>query len=412
MSKKSIDVFIDSTDLLRFNIEPFLFGVLFSRIKKVDDDFFCGYTSFKVSKALIQYDFVELAEELVELYNVKSGYRNWIIHRVNKNRLKTDQEIALELRFYIRNNERMSLETFNNLVYKKLMKSDWIYESGLNDSKKSFVRGFAETRGSIDLSAKFIAQDYYYENEMELKRILIFANQIEIPTQYLNFNPRETQPNSKEKNTQFRINLFWYTYHIGFINRYKSEIFSNAYSQNISDTYSKDNVIYSLVPIPPMTDKVTFNKMLNFYNNNIFKRKLEESDINLLRNSLGFNKDSTTMPNRKQSIRIIFDNLEENKCACCGTTTTYTKPDGRQYFEIHHVISVHNEERYDNLGNLVKLCPNCHNSLKRSRAEKSTQIENIKKILLNKPEVFVYTSEALDEQNIEILSDKIWRLLG
>ena len=36
------------------------------------------------------------------------------------------------------------------------------------------MRGYMETRGSIDLSGNYIAQDYFYNNQMELKRIQIF----------------------------------------------------------------------------------------------------------------------------------------------------------------------------------------------------------------------------------------------
>ena len=41
---------IKASDLLRFDMSPFLLGVLFSRVKVVDEKYFCGYTSFKISK--------------------------------------------------------------------------------------------------------------------------------------------------------------------------------------------------------------------------------------------------------------------------------------------------------------------------------------------------------------------------
>lgn len=412
MNKLTISSSIKVSDILRFEITPFLFGVLFSRIKIIDESFFMGYTFFKVSKALIQYDFEKCANDLVKSYDKASGYKNWTIHYINTKPVKKDQETAVELRFYIENDQNLSLQTFNNAIYKKLMKCEWLYESDLNDHKKSFVRGFTETRGSIDITAKFIAQDYYYDNEIELNRIFVFSNHIGIPVQYLNFNPRETQPNSKEKNTQFRINIFWYAYYIGFINNYKADIFSNAYSRDIDDTYSKDNVIYSLVPIPPMTDNITFSKMLNFFSKKVFKKSLNDSEIEILRKELGFDKGAIGKSSRSQSLKVIFDNMEEDKCASCGATNTHTKTTGRQYFEIHHMISVHNEQKYDNLGNLVKLCPNCHTILKKGRASKNEQIETIKRILINKHEVYNYISDALGDDNIDKISNRIYELLG
>lgn len=407
-----------ASDLLKYEIKPFLFGALFSRItiekdKNHDEYFyFIGYTSFKVSKALLKYDFVKCANELVEKYNNESGNDNWIIHKVNPN--AKEQQTAVELRFYIKNNLNLNLATFNNLVYKKLMQCDWLYESGLNENKKAFVRGYMETRGSVDIGRQYITQDYYYNNRTELKRVLVFADHIGIPIAYLNFNPREMQPNSKEKATQFRINIFWYAKEIGFINKYKAQIFANAYASKVAEMISLNDITYSTVFVPKISDEVTFNKMLNFYSNNIFDKKLNSSQIDCLRKEAGFNnrQSDTNKPIRNQSLVAIFDDCEDDKCALCSTAKTYTKPNGRQGFEIHHMIPFHKGKEYDHIGNFVKLCSNCHDSLKKGRASKEQQINNIISILHKKPEVFDYTSAALKENEITILANRIWEMLG
>jgi len=407
---------INATDLLRFNnTKPFLFGALFSRAKIVQeagDEYFCCYTVFKVSKALLQYDFVRCANELAQKYNKDSGYDNWMVYCVNPD--AKEQQVAVELRFHIKNDGRMDLVTFNNLVYKKLMKCDWLHEEGLNENKKSFVRGYMETRGSIDLTRVLIAQDYYYNNLMELTRILLFPYNIGIPSSYLNFNPREMQPNSKEKATQFRMNLFWYAQEIGFSNKYKADVFASAYSSQIIDSYCKNGIVYFIMPEQRINDDIAFIKMLNYFSKNIYGQELNEARIRALRNQLGFNNRSedNTKPKRNRTLTEIFDDISEDKCALCGTTETFTKGNGRQGFQIHHFISSHNGHEFDNVANFVKLCDTCHGSLKKSRAIKSEQVEAIITMLHQNSQLYDYVSTVLGISNINKLAEAVFGMLG
>ena len=50
---------------------------------------------------------------------------------MNKKEIKRAQEHAVELRFYILNDLNVSLQIFNDSIYKKLMTCEWMYESGL-----------------------------------------------------------------------------------------------------------------------------------------------------------------------------------------------------------------------------------------------------------------------------------------
>ncbi|MDD4388946.1 MAG: hypothetical protein PHV87_07055, partial [Bacilli bacterium] len=142
---------LKASDLINYEIKPFLFGVLFSRIlpdpiKNNNPDKFYIYSLFKRSKAVLvtDFSFQGYAPELVNQYNFFSGYSNWEIHSVSSG--------STNLRFYIYNDLNINASQFYVLVYKKLIANQWLIDEGLNDEKKSFIRGYMETRGSVDLT--------------------------------------------------------------------------------------------------------------------------------------------------------------------------------------------------------------------------------------------------------------------
>jgi len=406
---------INASDLLKYDITPFLFGVLYSRIMPKPSDTanpkkFYLYTEFKTSKAVSKtiFSLSEYANELVKQYNQVSGYFNWEIYNASDNNVT--------LRFYIYNDLNINSAEFYNLVYKKLRNSQWLYSDSISEDKKNFLRGYMETRGSVDISLKLFAQDYFYNNRFELKRVLLLTDDIGLPVSYANFNPRNMQPQfvsgTNRRNAQFRINLFFYAKEIGFINKYKALVFEKAYKASLKTI--KNGVIYFHVIVPNINNSVAFIKYINFFTNNIYNKELTPEKINILRREIGFSVSShLSQQRRNQTIVELFDELSEDKCALCGTTHTFIKKtNGRQSFEIHHMIPYHNGQKYDNIANFVKLCPTCHHSLKKGCSTKENQIKSIITILGKHPEVFEYTSSALGIENLPELAEEIWNLLG
>ena len=76
------------------------------------------------------------------------------------------------------------------------------------------------------------------------------------------------------------------------------------------------------------------------------------------------------------------------------------------------MIPFHNGVEYDNIANLVKLCPTCHASLKKGASPKIKQVSNLITILHKQEAVYEYTSAALGIDNINELAETIWSLLG
>lgn len=404
------------SNLLNSDISPFLHGAFFSRIiptfsnRDIPDSFYV-YSTVKKSKYVPtkQFDFENYPNELIKTYNYFSYFEHWKLHKVSSSRF--------EIRFYVKNDMSLEENVFFMLMYKKLIHSEWIFQDNLNEDKKSFIRGYMETRGSIDTSHKWIAQDYFYNNKFELKRILLLTDMMNLPMSHANFNPRNLQPEyvsgTNQRNDQFRIKLFYYANMIGFINKYKVKIFENAYQ-----TYNKSIVnkitFYDMDYPKSDVTNVAFVKYLNFFTNNIYQKNLNNENIQKLRELIGFDSQKAgNRINRDMSMVKLFDEISEDKCAICDTKKTFIKKtNGRQSFDIHHMISFHNSPKFDNIANLVKLCPTCHSSLKKGRSTKENQIKSIKIILEKREEVYEYCSTALAVHEVDELSEQIWYKLG
>jgi hypothetical protein len=398
---------------LRREISPFLFGAFMSRIMSAERNgrsyFYC-YTSFKQSRIVPPriFSIANYGARYIDELNYISGVNEWEIHRCT--------EKVFEGRFYLENDLGLTETQFYSMLHSKFFQSDWIHEDGLTNNKKDFIRGFLELRGSVDTTAKFIAQDYFFHNRVELKKATIVTDFMGVPIKYANYNMRELQHqfvmNINRRNPQFRVNSFYYAMNVGFLNKYKAKIFERAFRTQGSN--ESNHIKYFQVEMPESrNDDVVFIRYLNFFSNNVYQRNLTPRAIGLLRQRLGFDvagESNNTARNR--AIITLFDEISPNRCAICGTENTYRRPDGRQYFEIHHVISLRNGSELDNIANLVKLCPNCHRMMKRNGAPKDDQIRAIITILNQHNEIYEFCSSYLNIDEINELAEKIQEMLG
>lgn len=400
--------------LSKKEIKPFLYGAFLNRIMPEETlipDQFYAYTSFRTSKAVYKddFNFCTYVDELIASLNHFSGFYNWEKHIV--------KEKSMELRFYVINDLGITTTQFYAFLYKKMLTCDWLTGEELNDDKKSFIRGFIELRGSVDTSRPYIAQDYFYNNNAELKKGQILTNMMDLPISYANFNARNLQPQyvsgENRRNAQFRINSFFYANQIGFINKYKATVFKNSYYTRSKTVLG--GITFFDVDIPKSKDyDVTFIKHINFFTNFIYEKKLTAVAVAELRKKLGLaENESNAKTTRNRTIIELFNEIAENKCAICGTTKTFeNKRTGKQHFEIHHVISYKNGAELDNIANLVKLCPTCHNMLKKNATSKENQIKAIIKILSNHTEVFEFVKSYLQIDDINEIAEEIWERLG
>lgn len=387
-------------------VSPFVLGAFVSR-SIIDKNYIYTEATFKES----QFSDMEISnykKEYLEKLNKVSHPFVW--------ELDIKSEHIFKAKLKIENDLELTKERFfYKLYYSIITNSSWISEKGLNDQKKFFIRGFIEPRGSIDTTASYISQDYYYQDLFESKKYKILTDFCNVPYYILNLNFRNLQrqyyKEINKRNTQFRVNSKWYMKHIGMLNDYKINIFANCHST--SDKIVKKNLIsYFNIEEPNYNLRTGVDDRFNFYINNILQRDLTEEEINSLRKNLGY--DSKTQQLRNSSLAELVRFLEPDECVCCknlyniNDRTFIHRKTNKPYFEIHHVISLGNNRELDDENNLVKLCPVCHNCLKRGRGLETDQKRLISLILQNSTKTLSFSENIFDCNDRTVLIEKIY----
>lgn len=341
---------------------------------QIKNDRIYGVCSYKASKFV--HDYEESKVQVLNALNTLSTHPIWQSNQESVTKIKGTFVFILE----------NDLHLDENSFYKKLLNSlidnDFFNRSNLMNlmtpNQKRFLSGFFESRGSIDTQRNFLTLDYFSHSPLEFNKFHYLIDLFNIPSEALNFNFRELQPEYaqgiNQRNAQFRIYLNWYLHHIGLFNPYKAQI---AY--HIFKTTLVDDGIYYKLSYPPKTEYRgnSFIERAHFYLKNVYQQDLDKKSIEKLREQLGWIQESEEF--RRDSKIINFYRISTpNVCnACCGdydikersfiSLPLYkiTQNPNSYYTEIHHVISLGKDRELDVLANLAKLCPACHRALKK-----------------------------------------------
>ncbi len=201
-------------------IDPFNLVVLLSRFQ-IKNGCIYGVCSYKASKFICGYEESKL--QVLSALNILSKHQIWRFNQENDTKIKGTFVFILE----------NDLHLDENSFYKKLLNSlidnDFFNRSrSMTPNQRFFLSGFFESRGSIDTQRNFLTLDYFFHSPLEFKKFHYLIDFFNIPSEALNFNFRELQPEYvqgiNQRNTQFRIYLNWYLYHIGLFNRYYKPI--------------------------------------------------------------------------------------------------------------------------------------------------------------------------------------------
>lgn len=401
--------------LNRDDIAEFLLGAFYGRFEITDDTkYIYSISTYKSSKFCDDKEFyVKSKKYYLNILNKFSGQNIWTMDKI-KGINRSEYTCLLE------NDLQLSRESFFNKLYTKIVSSRFVLEKGLTENKKMFIRGFMELRGSVDGTADYLAQDYFFSNEFELKRVRLLVDLISIPVEYLNYNFRELQAQyisgENRRNTQLRIILSWYVKHIGIINIYKANIIKNAYYGFVPKPINND-ILYFTTPDKNSQQKTTFENRIAIYSQKLLGKELSKLDIQNLRNEIGFNNEIENKFRRDMEIVEIVRLFTPDKCACCqekyniNDRTFISRKTNRPYFEIHHVISVGKNNELDVEDNLVKLCPVCHSQIKAGAGLEFEQKETISKILKHEPKCFEFATHIFDTDNREKIIENIYKSL-
>lgn len=390
------------------NINPFVLGCFYSRFE-CDEAQIKTFTTYKLTKWAPV--FLKSQQPYLEQLNRRS-FENWQVLSSSGKYFKAC--LTLE------NDLHLSATSFFNKLYYKILNSELISSDILTDDKIEFIRGFMETRGSIDTQRSLIAQDYFYHHSyLEVRKARILVEYFNVPVSVMNLNFRQLQPQylakKNKRNAQVRMQLPWYVAQIGILNPYKVQVITDVYGYPLG-TYRNGaqffNVPYSVSP------SQSFQKRIDYYADKILNRKLSSQQIKQYQKELGFLADASDERTIRNDLIVQIARLEwPDECVCCKNLYNICdrsfihRKTNRPYFEIHHVISLGNNQELDDTDNLAKLCPTCHAALKRGRALEVYQKELIANILNNQDRTLEFSKNFFDTDDENVIINKIYESL-
>ncbi|GAA8315923.1 hypothetical protein HpKG90_06610 [Helicobacter pylori] len=379
-----------------------------------------GVCSYKASKFADGYE--ESKVQVLNALNTLSAHPIWRFNQEGVTKIKGTFVFILE------NNLHLDENSFYKKLLNSLIDNDFFNRSNLMNlmtpNQKRFLSGFFESRGNIDTQRNFLTLDYFFHSPLEFKKFHYLMDFLNIPSEALNFNFRELQPEyaqgTNQRNAQFRIYLDWYLCHIGLFNPYKARIAHHIFKT----TLVYDGIYYKLRDRPTTEYRGnSFIRRAHFYLKNVCQQDLDDKSIEKLREQLGFIQKSEEF---KQDSKIInlYRLSTPNVCsACCGdygikersfiSLPLYKitqKPDS-YYTEIHHVISLGKNQELDVLANLAKLCPTCHRALKKGASEEGFQKSLIGNILNRNKDNLEFAQLRFETDDFPTLIDRIYESL-
>ncbi len=409
-----VSCFLNATD-------PFNLGVLLSRFQ-IKNGCIYGVCSYKASKFICGYE--ESKVQVLSALNTLSKHQIWRFNQENDTKIKGTFVFILE----------NDLQLDENSFYKKLLNSlidnDFFNRSrSMTPNQRLFLSGFFESRGSIDTQRNFLTLDYFFHSPLEFKKFYYLIDFFNIPSEALNFNFRELQPEYaqgiNQRNAQFRIYLNWYLYHIGLFNPYKARIAHHIFKTTLVNDGIYYKLIYYKLRDRPTTEYRgnSFIERAHFYLKNVHQQDLDDKSIEKLREQLGWIQKSEEF--RRDSKIINFYRISTpNVCnACCGdyhikersfiSLPLYkiTQNSDSYYTEIHHVIALSKDKELDVLANLAKLCPACHRALKKGASEEGFQKHLIENILNHNKDNLEFAQLRFETDDFPTLINRIYESL-
>ncbi|GLP08358.1 hypothetical protein HpBGD53_05450 [Helicobacter pylori] len=393
-------------------IDPFNLGVLLSRFQ-IKNGCIYGVCSYRASKFIPGYEKSKV--QVLDALNTLSVHPIWQSNQESVTKIKGTFVFILE----------NDLHLDENSFYKKLLNSlidnDFFNRShSMTPNQRLFLSDFFESRGSIDTQRNFLTSDYFFHSPLEFKKFHYLIDFFNIPSEALNFNFRELQPEHaqgiNQRNAQFRIYLNWYLHHIGLFNPYKARIAEHVFKT----TLVYEGIYYKLSYLPKTEYRGnSFIRRAHFYLKNVYQQDLDKKSIERLREQLGWIQKSEEFK-RDSKIINFYRISTPNVCsACCGdydikersfiSLPLYkiTQNPDSYYTEIHHVISLGKNKELDVLANLAKLCPTCHRALKKGSSEEGFQKRLIRNILNHNKDNLEFAQLRFETDDLSTLIDRI-----
>ena len=438
----------DNINQLRDDITPTILGAFLRRTEFTEDNaFIFAYFSFRQSKFYMmeENEFKGELEDYCKNINLHSGkYAYWQLNdgSIEKISGKFVGVFILNNDLKLNNDNDAHVNNFTEMLLNKIRRQPWFIDESLTKDRKDFLRGYFDTGCSYD-GSNFMACDYYCKTKQDLfklhKTLLDMESKL-FPVYYGNFNTRLTKE-TKDKADQFRINVKYYWKEIGSFSRYKAIVINKA--SKTFNGYSPIflNGIYTFnVELKESSTASAIKQQNKFFTNyrnflqigygyRVEKQDSDES-MNLYREYFSFDVKDKIEKTKKRSQKIRYEvlNEEADECVCCKRR--YNIKDRsylqlrkigkeiqqRYYFELHHAISLCNQNELENNvldvnENLVKLCPTCHRCLTGKSGLKEDIYSLLHEMLHNSEKVLDFSKSYFNTDDEDKLVDDIYEYL-
>ena len=438
----------EDTNTLIDDITPVVLGAFLRRAEFTEDnEFIFAYFSFRESKfcMLEKEGYKSELEDYCNNINMHSGkYAYWQLNdgSIEKISTKFRGVFILNNDWNLNNDNDSHVNNFTEMLLNKIRRQPWFIDETLIEDRKDFLRGYFDTGCSYD-GSNFMACDYYCKTKQDLFKLhktLLDMEAKLFPVYYGNFNARLTKE-TKDKADQFRINVKYYWKEIGSFSRYKALVINkvskaiNGYSpiyENGIYTFNVELKENSIEAMMKQQNKF-FSNYRNFlqigYGYRVEKQDSDES-MNLYREYFSFDVKDKVEKTKKRSQKIRYEvlNEEADECVCCKRKYNIKdrsylqlrrigdEVQKRYYFEVHHVISLCNQNELENNvldvnENLVKLCPTCHRCLTGKSGLKEDIYVLLHEILHNSEKVMDFSKTYFNTDDEDELVNDIYKNL-
>ena len=363
----------------------------------------------KNNKYIFAYSNYKTGSNIEKIFNNKINFEEYYLKHQLKLKKFLGDEFEIKLNSEIKKNyeftKKMNLGI--SIIFENDIKNDNGIDEELNilnkiekelietseNSKRFFLIGLMDSRGSLDFTANFISIDIADKNKPNIvrKKLNKFNDLLGLN---FNYNPRILQKNSDRKNDQFRINLNYYIGKYGFLNPFKIEYYKKVnknYKENsnkfifIDEKYSK----IILKKINNSSKNLKINDLHQKLNEEKISNEEKEKIINIYRkeNNLFFDTDDEILYSN-QNIKNSAKIQANYSCFFENHKTFEAKSNNKNYVEAHHLIPFSKRNKFDTSidieENIICLCPNCHRKI---HLGINRDIEKMLKILLDKRKV-------------------------
>ncbi len=346
----------------------------------------------KKNKHIFAYSSYKTGKKINKVFNEKPNFEEY--YKKHKTKLKEflGDEFEIELNSEIKNKFKFANKRIGSgisIIIENDLKNENNIDNEINilnkiekelieskkESKKFFLIGLMDSRGSLDFKANFISIDIDKATNPKIvrKKLSKFNDLVGL---IFNYNPRKLQRNSSKKNDQFRLNLDYFMGNFGLLNPFKIDYYKKVKNE-FKEKLIYDNFLFLDKNYLNMKLNKSYLNLKNLQINDLHQKIVDENLSRNVEKSLieNYRKENYSFLDTDEEILYSSQNIKniakinaDFKCELDKNHKTFmARKDKKNYVEAHHLIPFSKRKDFktsiDIEQNIVCLCPNCHRKI-------------------------------------------------